>query len=102
MIAPVLAFALLAAAAPEPPRVETLPNGQFRVIVAKRGMSADPFVRAVLESRAEAARRCQGRGGAVEVGSGQINALPDDRWEMISTYACEAPPPALTPPPEGA
>ena len=100
MIVPAVAFALLAAAAPEPPRVETLPNGQFRVIVAKRGMSSERFIGAVLESRAEAARRCQGRGAPVEVGSGQINALPDERWEMVSTYACEAPPPALVPPPD--
>ena len=101
MIVPAVAFVVLAAAAPESPRVETLPNGQFRVIVAKRGMSSERFIGAVLESRAEAARRCQGRGNPIEIGSGQINALPDERWEMVSTYACEAPPPALVPPPEG-
>ncbi len=101
MIGSTVAFVLLAAAAPEAPRVETLPNGQFRVTVARRGMNGGLFVSAVLESRAEAARRCQGRGGPVEIGNGQINALADDRWEMVSTYACEAPPPALVPPPEG-
>jgi hypothetical protein len=101
MIAPVLAVALFAAAAPEPPRVEPLPNGQFRVTVAKRGMSADVFVRGVLESRAEAARRCQGRGAPVEIGNGQINILQNERWEMVSTYACQAPPPAVAPAPEG-
>ena len=101
MIVSSVAFVLFASAAPEPPRVETLPNGQFRVTVAKRGMSSERFIGAVLESRAEAARRCQGRGNPIEIGSGQINALPDERWEMVSTYACEAPPPPLTPPPEG-
>jgi hypothetical protein len=101
MIASVVAFVLFAIAAPAPPRVETLPNGQFQVTVARRGMSSEGFVGAVLESRAEAARHCQGRGNPIEIGSGRINALPDERWELVSTYACEAPPPTLVPPSEG-
>jgi hypothetical protein len=80
--------------------VEQLPNGRFRVTVARRGVSGDRFVGAVLESRAEAARRC-GRGNPIEIGSRRINALADEQWEMVSTYACEVPPPALAPPPEG-
>jgi hypothetical protein len=101
MIVPAVAFVAFAIAAPEPPRVETLPNGQFRVTVARRGMSSEGFVAAILESRAESARRCQGRGNPIEIGSGQINALPNERWEMVSTFACEVPPPRLAPPPEG-
>jgi hypothetical protein len=96
---------LLAAAQSAPPaiglRVEDLPNGRFRVIVTKGGRGADPdqMLRSELELRAEAARRCEGRGGAVPVDRGQINLRPDNRWENISTFACRTPPaPAATPP----
>ena len=97
---------LLAAAQAAPPatglRVEELPNGQFRIIVTKRGRGTDPnqMLRSELELRAEAARRCEGRGGAVQVDRGFINLLPDNRWENASTFACRTrPPPAATPSP---
>ena len=84
-------------------RVEELPNGQFRIIVANRGMGANQLanamVRAELETRAEAARRCQGLGGPVPVDRGQITILQNERWESVQTFACRTP--AATPPPEG-
>jgi len=84
----------LAAATSEAPRVELLANGQFRISVARRGLDSSLFVRAILDIRAEAARRCQGRGAPVEIGRGEISALPDERWEMSSIYACATPVPA--------
>ena len=101
-----IALVLLAAAQPAPPargaRVEELPNGQFRVIVAKRGISAEPMIRAELETRAAAARRCEGQGGAVPVDRGSINVMQNERWEMTSTFTCRTPPAAAAPPPSGA
>jgi hypothetical protein len=84
----------LAAMAPEPARVEALANGQFRITVARRGLDSSIFVRAILDIRAEAARRCQGRGDPVEIGRGEISALPNERWEMSAIYACATAVPA--------
>ena len=100
----IAALGLLAAAQSAPPardlRVEELPNGQFRIIVSKRGMGTDQLanamIRAELETRAEAARRCQGLGGLVAVDRGQITILQNERWETAQTFACRTP--AATPP----
>jgi hypothetical protein len=100
-------FALLAAVQVTPParglRVEELPNGQFRIIVANRGMSTSQLtngmIRSEMETRAEAGRRCQGLGGPVPIDRGSINVMADNRWETIQTFACRTPPaPAATPP----
>ena len=93
MILPALTLSL-AAMTPEAARVEVLANGQFRITVARRGLESSLFVRAILDFRAEAARRCQGRGNPVEIGRGEITALPDERWEMSSIYACATAVPA--------
>lgn len=102
MILSALAVALFAAAVPEPPRVQELADGRFRISVARQGLDSSLFIRAILDIRAEAARRCEGRGTPVEIGQSEIVALPDERWEMVSTYACGAPAPAAVPPPDGA
>ena len=78
----------LAAVASEPARVEALANGQFRIGVSRRGLDGSMFVRAILDIRAQAARRCQGHGDPVEIGRGGISLLPTNHWEMVSTYAC--------------
>ena len=101
MITSALAVALFAAV-PEPPRVQALADGRFRISVARRGLDSSLFIRAILDIRAEAARRCQGRGEPVEIGQGEIIAMPGERWELVSTYACGTPAPATAPPPEGA
>ena len=103
----ITALALLAAVQSTPParglRVEELPNGQFRIIVANRGMGADQLangmIRSEQQTRAEAARRCADQGGPVPVDRGSINVMADNRWETIQTFACRTPPaPAATPP----
>ena len=93
-------LALLAAAQASPParglRVEELSNGQFRIIVANRGTSdpgrmADAMIRAEIATRAEAARRCADRGGPVPVDRGSINAMENEIWETVQTFACRMP-----------
>jgi len=111
----VIAFlALLAAVQAAPParglRVEELSNGQFRVIVANRGMNrpsqmADAMIRAEIATRAEAARRCADRGGPVPLDRGSINVMANEIWETVQTFACRLPaapaPPAATAPTPG-
>lgn len=100
-------LALLAAVQASPPtrglRVEELPSGQFRIIVANRGMGrpreiADAMIRAEIATRAEAARRCADRGGPVPVDRGSINIMANETWESIQTFTCRTPaaPPAAT------
>jgi hypothetical protein len=89
-------------------RVEDLHNGQFRIIVSRRGSNADPsaladaMIRVEVEMRREAARLCAELGGPVAVDRGQINLLPEHRWETVQTFACRtsaAAAPAVTPQP---
>jgi hypothetical protein len=100
-------FALLAAAQSSPPapglRVEELPDGQFRVIVTKRGRGTDPnqMLRSEQELRAEAVRRCEGQGGPAQTDRGYINLLSDNRWENASTFACRRPTPPASAAPSG-
>lgn len=105
------ALLILAAAQSAPPatglRVEELSNGQFRIIVTRRGANARPaaladaMIRAEMETRTEAARRCQGLGGPVPVDRGSINVMADNRWEAIQTFTCRTPPPPAVTPPTG-
>ena len=87
MILSALALSL-AAVASGPARVEALANGQFRISLSREGLDSGIFVRAILDIRADAARRCQGHGDPVEIGRGGISLLPNNRWEMVSTFAC--------------
>ena len=88
-------------------RVEELPNGQFRIIITRRGSNSNPsalanaMMRVEVEMRTEAARYCADRGGPVAVDRGQINLLPEHQWETVGTYACRAPtaPPSNAAPP---
>ena len=105
---------LMAAVQPAPParglRVEELSNGQFRIIVANRGMSrpadmANAMIRAEAATRAEAARRCADRGGPVPVDRGSINVMANEIWETVQTFGCRMPaapvPAPATPPAQG-
>ncbi len=108
MLATLFILAALQSAPASPGlRVEELPNGQFRIIVTRRGSNADPsaladaMIRVEVEMRREATRHCADRGGPAAVDRGQINLLPEHRWETVRTFACRAsaaPPPAATPP----
>lgn len=88
MINPLL-FALLAAA-PAGPVVEDIGNGQFRIVVSKRGLGADQILQATAETMEAAERVCRGHGTPVEIGRGEIVVNRGGGLQMVSIYACRA------------
>lgn len=93
-------LALLAAA--QSVSVQDMPDGQFRITVAARSMGSDVMTRAMLAGRAEAARRCQGRGDPAEVGGTAFVVGANGGWRMITIYTCHmAAAPAEPAPPPG-
>jgi hypothetical protein len=108
MLAALFMLAALQSAPASPDlRVEELPNWQFRITVTRRGSNADPsaladaMIGVEVEMRTEATHHCADRGGPVAVDRGQINLLPEHRWETVRAFACRdpaAPPPAVPPP----